>query len=241
MLYFPLHVVLNRLAECILAYKLEVFRGGVHFRPLHIGYNYKDIIATMVVHATQEHKFRELGGLALEFLQYPTTESRGVPHTHHREYHGHHGKLPILHRAMVVHMGSPGTVEGYEPRGVDRTHEDVLWDKVAFAPSEQLVAASERAQSRVSALAHAQEPVPVRVVAVFEPLVDQHVGRVVVERLADEFAHREARRLKRGVKTGLFRRRRHCREGEDRAVCRWIVGLDWATSEGGGVCEVWAN
>lgn len=110
----------------------------------------------------------------------------------------------------MVYMCGPGTIERYEPRGVDGTHEDVLRDEIALAPSEQLISTPEGAQRRVSALAHAQEPVPVRVVAVLEPLVDQDVGRVVVERLADELAHRQARRVDRGVNAGLlFRRRRH--------------------------------
>ena len=140
----------------------------------------------------------------------------------------------------MVHMRGPGTVEGYKPRGVDGTHEDVLGDEIALAPGEQLIPASERAQRRVSALAHAQEPVPVRVVAVLEPLVDQHVGRVVVERLADQFAHRHARRLERGVETKLLFRHRHGSRGEWRSrfefglsVC-WDVGKWWW-------CARWSN
>src|SRR6266850_2652813 len=214
MLYFPFHVMLHCLAKCILAHKLEVFGGGIHFRPLHISYNNKDIVAAVVVHAPQEHKFGELEELGSGFFSTRRLRATFTTHTHHREYHRHHGKLSILHRAMMVYMRGPGTVEGYEPRGVHGTHEDVLWDEITLAPSEQLVSASKREQGRVSTLAHAQEPVPVRVVAVLEPFVDQHVGRVVVERLADEFAHREARWLERGVKTGLFRR--HCREGKGR-------------------------
>jgi hypothetical protein len=46
---------------------------------------------------------------------------------------------------------------------------------------------------------------------VFEPLVDEHVGRVMVERFADEFAHGNARRLQWGIKAKLFGR--HRREG----------------------------
>ena len=107
---------------------------------------------------------------------------------------------------MMVHVRGPGTIQGYEPCGVDSAHEDVLRHKVSLAPSEQLVPAPGRAQRRVPALPHAQKPVPVRVVAVLEPFVDQHVRRVVVERLADQLAHRDARWLYRRVETGLFRR-----------------------------------
>ena len=95
----------------------------------------------------------------------------------------------------MVRMRGPGTIERYEPRGVDGTHEDVLGDEIALAPSEQLIPTPEGAQRRVPALAHTQEPVSVRVVAVLEPLVDQNIGRVVVERLADELAHRVINRL----------------------------------------------
>ena len=59
-MYLPLRVVLHRLAERMLAYKLEVFCGGIHLCPLHIRYNNKDIVAAVVVHAPQEHEFGEL-------------------------------------------------------------------------------------------------------------------------------------------------------------------------------------
>jgi hypothetical protein len=57
---FRLHFLLHCPAECILARELEVFRGSVHLCPLHICHNNKYIIAAMVVHAPQEHKFGEL-------------------------------------------------------------------------------------------------------------------------------------------------------------------------------------
>jgi hypothetical protein len=77
---------------------------------------------------------------------------------------------------MMVHVRGPGTIQGYEPCGVDSAHEDVLRHKVSLAPSEQLVPAPGRAQRRVPALPHAQKPVPVRVVAVLEPFVDSIVS-----------------------------------------------------------------
>jgi hypothetical protein len=57
---FPLGVLLHCLAKCILADELEVFSGSVHLSPLHICHNNKDIVAAVVVHAPQEHKFGEL-------------------------------------------------------------------------------------------------------------------------------------------------------------------------------------
>jgi hypothetical protein len=59
-MYFPFGVLLHGLAKGILAHELEVFRGGVHFRPLHIRHNDEDIVAAVVVHAPQEHQFGEL-------------------------------------------------------------------------------------------------------------------------------------------------------------------------------------
>ena len=116
-------------------------------------------------------------------------------------------------------MRGPRTVEGYEPCGVHSAHEDVLRHKVAFTPSEQLFSSLESVQCRVPALAHMHKPVPVRVIAMLEPFVDEHVGRVVVECFADEFAHGEAWGLHWGVKTGVFGW--HCREVE---LCgeRWV-------------------
>lgn len=53
-------LVPQRLAECILAHELEVFRGSVHLRPLHISHNNENIVAAVVVHAPQEHQLGEL-------------------------------------------------------------------------------------------------------------------------------------------------------------------------------------
>ena len=57
---FPLGVLLHCLAKRILADKLKVLRGSVHLSPLHVCYNNKDIVAAVVVHAPEEHKFGEL-------------------------------------------------------------------------------------------------------------------------------------------------------------------------------------
>ena len=62
---FPLSVLLHCLAKCILADELEVFRGSVHLSPLHVCHNNKDIVAAVVVHAPQEHKFGELDRLSV--------------------------------------------------------------------------------------------------------------------------------------------------------------------------------
>lgn len=118
-------------------------------------------------------------------------------------------------------MGRPCTVEGYKPCSVHGAHKDVLRDEIAFAPSKQLFSSLQTMQRRVPALAHMHKPVPVRVIAMLEPLVDEHIGRVVVESFADEFAHGDARGLYWGVKTRFFGG--HCR---GMGVCRKGVGVE---------------
>jgi hypothetical protein len=88
---------------------------------------------------------------------------------------------------VVVDVCGPCAVERNEARGVDSAQEYILGHKVALVPDEHLLAAHELLlHGRVAAFAYAQEPVPVRVVPVLEPFVDQDVRRVVVQRLANE-------------------------------------------------------
>jgi hypothetical protein len=89
-------------------------------------------------------------------------------------------------------------------RAMSTVHKDVLWHEVAFAPGKQLFSSLQGMQRRVPALTDMHKPVPVRVIAMLEPVVDEHVGRVVVKRFADEIAHGEGWELHRGVKTGIF-------------------------------------
>ena len=100
----------------------------------------------------------------------------------------------------MVYMGNPGAVERDEAPGVDGAREDILGYKDTLVPEEDLLLAHVRVRG-VSALADALEPVIVGIGAVrsLEPFVDQEVGRIVVEFLAHELAHREAGRQKFGV------------------------------------------
>jgi len=97
---------------------------------------------------------------------------------------------------MVVNVGRPGSVEGNESASIDGATEDIFWDEVSFIPSNNL--ASEGV-SGMLALPYTLEPFPVRVVAVFKPLVDEDVGGIVVERFANEFAHLERRLRERRI------------------------------------------
>ena len=59
-MYLPLRSTLHRPAKRVLADKLEVFRRGVHLCTFHVGDDDKYVVATVVVHPAQEHKFRQL-------------------------------------------------------------------------------------------------------------------------------------------------------------------------------------
>ena len=118
-------------------------------------------------------------------------------------------------------MRRPRTVEGYKPCSVHGAHKYVLRDKIAFAPSKQLFSSLQTMQCRMPALTYMHKPVPIRVIAMLEPFVDEHVGRVVVESFADEFAHGDARGLYRGVKPIFFGG--HCR---GMGLCRKGVGVE---------------
>ena len=89
---------------------------------------------------------------------------------------------------MVVNVSRPGPVEWNESASIDGATKDIFWDEVSFIPSNNL--ASEGVSS-VLALPYILEPFPVRVVAVFKPLVDEDVCGIMVERFANEFAHLE--------------------------------------------------
>lgn len=66
-------------------------------------------------------------------------------------------------------MGAPGAVEGDQTASVDRAAENVLWDELPFAPDYDL---TPQSVGCMLALPDGLEPFPVRVVAMFEPLVD---------------------------------------------------------------------
>jgi hypothetical protein len=61
MLYLSLQAWFDiRPAICSSTYELEVLRNVVHLLALKVGDNNVDVIAPMIVHASQQHKFRQL-------------------------------------------------------------------------------------------------------------------------------------------------------------------------------------
>jgi hypothetical protein len=132
----------------------------------------------------------------------------------------------------MINMRRPCAVEWYEPSSVDCAREDVFRHKVPLVPEQEL--GRRRAlmlSGLVLAVANTLEPVPVGVARVLEPFVDQHIRSVVIERLAHELAHGDARPPKLGVvsfrhprliETGHrrveIRARRSCRSQTTRVV-----------------------
>ena len=81
-------------------------------------------------------------------------------------------------------MGGPSSVEGNQAPSVYSPAEDVLWDENTLVPEEYL--ALFRRVCDVFSLADSLEPIPIRVVSVFEPFIDEEIRRVAIEGLADE-------------------------------------------------------
>ena len=81
-------------------------------------------------------------------------------------------------------MGGPSSVEGDQAPSVHSPAKDVLWDENTLVPEEYL--ALFRRIRDVFSFTDSLEPIPVRVVSVFEPFIDEEIRRVAIEGLADE-------------------------------------------------------
>lgn len=94
-------------------------------------------------------------------------------------------------------MCRPCPIQWNEPPCVDRPAENILWDKNALIPEQNLT--PSRGICSVFAFPDSLKPIPVRVVAMFEPFVDEEICGVAVEGFADQLCHGEAGRVERGV------------------------------------------
>ena len=181
--------------------ELEVLRHVVHFLPLQIGDDDEDLVAADIVHPAQNHQLWELCARVL-------AKRRASPHiaAHHSKDHWHHRELALLHGAVVINVRSPRPIEGDQAPRIDRATEDVLGHEVPLCPQKRLPA---RARG-VLALPDVEEPLVVGVVraaAVLEPFVDQHIGRIVVQRRLHELGHGQAGDGKGGVSARALRHR----------------------------------
>ena len=103
--------------------------------------------------------------------------------THHCEHYWHHRKSPLLHGFMVVDMRSPCSVEWDQAPSVHSPAEDVLWHEDSLVPKKHL--ALLRSIGDVFSFADSLEPIPIRVVSMLEPFIDEEIRRVAIEGLAD--------------------------------------------------------
>ena len=90
-------------------------------------------------------------------------------------------------------MCGPGSVKGNQTPSIHCPAEDVLWDEDPLVPEKYL--ALLRSICDVFSFADSLEPVPIRVVSMLQPFIDEEIRRVAIEGLADEFRHRERGRV----------------------------------------------
>jgi len=94
---------------------------------------------------------------------------------------------------MVIDMGGPCSIQRDQPPGIDCPAEEVLWDKLALVPRDELF---ELVLDVLVVLACADLPEPLMIgvmgrAAMLEPLFDEHVCGFVVESGFDELRHVE--------------------------------------------------
>ena len=81
-------------------------------------------------------------------------------------------------------MGGPCSVEGDQAPSIHGPAEDILWDEDTLVPKEYLALLCGVCD--VFSFADSLEPIPIRVVPVFEPFIDEEIRRVAIEGFADE-------------------------------------------------------
>lgn len=87
----------------------------------------------------------------------------------------------------MIYVCRPRPVKWDKPPRVHRPAENILWDENAFIPEQDLT--RSRGVCSVFAFSDPLKPVPVRVIAMFEPFVDEEICSVAVERFANKFCH----------------------------------------------------
>ena len=85
---------------------------------------------------------------------------------------------------MVIDVGCPCSVERDQASRIHGPTEDVLGHEGPLTPKEHL--ALLRGIRDVFSFTNSLEPIPVRVVSVLEPFIDEEICRVAIEGFADE-------------------------------------------------------
>jgi hypothetical protein len=181
-LYLTFYTWLACATKSVSTDKFEVLCRIIHFLSFHVRDDDVYVVAAvlLIVHPPQKHEFGELNNVRSVY------KNKDTKRAHHREHHGHHRELSILHRTVVINMGGPGPIEWYQASRIHRPTKNVLGDKLALVPDEHLAALSVRC---MLSLPYAAKPIPVRVIAMFKPLVNQAIGAFVVKGLAHQLAH----------------------------------------------------
>jgi hypothetical protein len=98
---------------------------------------------------------------------------------------------------VVVYVCRPCPVERDKSKGIHRPAENIFWDKNAFVPEQNLTL--PRGVCSMFALTDPLEPIPVRVIAMFQPLVNKEIRGIAFESFTDELSHGESRRAERRI------------------------------------------
>jgi len=85
---------------------------------------------------------------------------------------------------MVIDVRCPCSVEGDQAPSIHGPAEDVLWYENPLVPKEYLALLC--GVRDVFSFTDSLEPIPIRVVPVFEPLIDEEIRRVTIEGFANE-------------------------------------------------------
>ena len=88
----------------------------------------------------------------------------------------------------MIDMGSPCPIERNQTSGVHSTTKDILWDEITFSPSHSLFL-----RMSMFTLPNKSKPFMINIMAInaamFQPFVDEYIGRVVIKGRFDEFGH----------------------------------------------------
>ena len=90
----------------------------------------------------------------------------------------------------MIDVRRPCSIEWDETTTVHSPTKHIFRHEVALVPHKKLTARCSVVAQRMLSLANATKPVPIRVILVFEPFVDEHICSIVIKNFASEFTVR---------------------------------------------------
>lgn len=87
----------------------------------------------------------------------------------------------------MVDVCRPRPVEGDESASIDCPAENIFWNEDALIPQQDLTGPC--GVCSVFAFTYPLKPIPIRVVTVFEPFVDEEICSVAVEGFTTQLGH----------------------------------------------------